>query len=120
MYKLNVSIFKDLRNFLDRVVLFPDAYVEAAGAFSRQRKLGLRRLVLFIVGLPKRSLHVELLSFFDQLSCLSDLCSKSAFSQARQKLSPLFFLIGTAAYLTVSIVELESRLNAGKVSYYVP
>lgn len=91
MTRWKLEIFSQLRNFLSSAQADPSPYVLKANSFSRTRVLTFERVVLLILGLLKRSLSVELWSFFDQIDSLEKLCSKSALCQARQKLASGFF-----------------------------
>jgi len=91
MNSCNVLILQDLQNFFTHAIQNPQPYVLVKGGFSRTRKINFERVVLFILSLVKRSLSVELRLFFTRIGELEDLCSKSAFCQARQKLSSQFF-----------------------------
>lgn len=91
MNSSNVAIFASLRNFLTAASANPAPYVSVEGAFSRARTLSFFRVVLFIIGLLKRSLSMELYHFFAELGSVEELCTKSAFCQARKKLNSHFF-----------------------------
>lgn len=87
----NLSIFKDLQDFFQSACKNPGPYVLVEGGFSRAHILSFERVSLMILSLLKRSLSLELLSFFGQIGALEDLCTKSAFCQARLKLSSHFY-----------------------------
>ncbi len=93
MLEANLAIIKELKSFIDLVVEAPDVlskFITTEGAFSRTRKLPFERVVFLISRLCKKTLSVELDSFFEQLSSPVS-CSVSAFSQQRMKLEPYFF-----------------------------
>ena len=48
-------------------------------------------MALALINMMKRSLAIELADFFDALGASDQVCTKSAFSQARQKLKAVFF-----------------------------
>ena len=64
-------------------------YFTSLKVFTRRRKLTFVRLCYFLVTQPRRSLSVELDSFFCQLN--ESVCTKSAFSKSRYKVKPAFF-----------------------------
>ena len=92
MVEANVRIINDLKVFLERVICDVEErarYSISGVDFSRKRCLPFSTLVLFILNLPKRSLSIELYSFFTYLGQIT--CTKSAFCQQRQKLKAVFF-----------------------------
>jgi hypothetical protein len=92
MVSANVKILQDLRCFLQLCSRQPqlrDHYSVEQKDFSRRRKLPFEKLATLIVNCLKRSLQVELREFFEMQGQLP--CSKAAFCQQRQKLSPHFF-----------------------------
>lgn len=89
----NLAIIMELRVFLDRICsdsVKRSNYVYRITDFSRNRILTFQRLVLFLLHTVKRSLNVELMYFFENLS-LCPACSKQAFSKQRRKLKASFF-----------------------------
>ncbi|MGJ7033757.1 hypothetical protein GGU45_004275, partial [Niabella hirudinis] len=94
MVGANVKIIEELRCFLKTVSENPDIrklVTEDEGDFSRQRKLTLDRVVGIIINMPKRSLSIEIQTFFDSLKKDLESATKGAFSLQRSKLKPLFF-----------------------------
>jgi hypothetical protein len=67
-----------------------ELYTFKPGDFSRQRVFSFKCVVAFLINLPKRSLSIEVREFFEGLSVKIN-CTKSAISQQRGKLKPLFF-----------------------------
>ena len=63
--------------------------VISGNVFTRNRCLPFQTLVLLILNLPKRSLNIEINSFFAHIQQKS--CSKAAFCRQRSKLKPYFF-----------------------------
>jgi hypothetical protein len=61
--------------------------------FSRNRKLPLTKIIGMLINLPKRSLNIELQSFFESLEQPGFCCTKGAFSLQRPKLKPIFFKV---------------------------
>ena len=61
--------------------------------FSRNRKLSLTNIVGMLINLPKRSLSIELQSYFENLGQQKCGLLKGAFSLQRTKLKPLFFKV---------------------------
>lgn len=93
MFEANIKIIAELKHFINYVVSTPDTlrrFCVCATDFTRSRKLPFDKLVIFIVRLCKKTLSVELESFFEQWKS-SAACSVSAFSQQRLKLEPAFF-----------------------------
>lgn len=68
-----------------------DKYKSRPADFTRNRKLPFQLLVLFMLRKLYKSLALEISEFFSQLDVSWCSLTKSAFTQARQKLSPLFF-----------------------------
>jgi hypothetical protein len=93
MFDVNVKIISEVKNFItmvagDRSIL--NNFCVSDRNFIRNRKLPFEKLVLFIAKLCKKTLSIELETFFEELGCPMD-CSVSAFSQQRLKLEPAFF-----------------------------
>jgi hypothetical protein len=96
MVEANVKILAALRLFVEDVSASSDLrelLCTDRGAFSRQRKLPLKRLASLLINLPKRSWSVELQDFFACIAGQEQPCSKAALSLQRSKLSPLFFQV---------------------------
>ena len=94
MVDANVKIIEDLRQFLDSVIMNPlvrKYFTSSPSDFIRTRKLPLQKIVGLLINLPKRSLSIELQSFFDSIGASDLSCTKGAFSLQRTKLNPLFF-----------------------------
>lgn len=92
MHASNVQVVADLKLFLHTLSSDPalrTSYVSSPGAFTRRRSLPFGTVALLVVNLLKRSLSVELSSFFGLLQ--RQACSKAAFCQQRAKLSARFF-----------------------------
>jgi len=88
----NLRIIIELKKFLTQIPSQAKLWrscVTSEKAFTRTRCLPLSTLVLMILNLPKRSLNIELHSFFTRIKKVK--CGKSAFSMQRSKLKPLFF-----------------------------
>ncbi len=95
MFEANLKIISELKDFINYVLNEPDALSKFSlidNAFTRSRKLPFDRLVLLITKLCKKSLSVEIDSFFADLN-ESNSCTVSAFCQQRQKLDYRFFSI---------------------------
>lgn len=94
-YKMNtpkVQIIKDLRNFLTESIANKVAYTTHDKAFTKPKKLTFMLTVLFLLNLPRKSLGIEIESFFKLLDMEDLTCTKSAISQARYKVKPLIFI----------------------------
>ena len=88
----NLRIISDLKKFLMEIHTHTDLWsrsVISDKAFTRKRNLPFSTLVLMILNLPKRSLSIELHSFFSHINRAG--CGKSAFSMQRSKLKAFFF-----------------------------
>ena len=92
MLPINVAIFSQMQKFLQDAPGQIDRFRTVETAFTRSRQLTFTRLVLLILGQLRKSLSIELFIFFRSLGDLAAICSKSAFSQARQKLDAQFFV----------------------------
>ncbi len=82
-----------MRKFLEEISDDPikrAKYIVKDKDFSRKRLLQFEMLVLLLINAIKRSLSIELMSFFEHI-CNSGPCSKQAFSKQRRKLKPEFF-----------------------------
>src|SRR6266446_3854298 len=93
MFVANLKIIEELKQFICLVMNHPEirAKFSATGTdFTRRRKLTFNRMVLLIAKLCKKTLSVELESFFEEIN-IKITCSVSAFTQQRMKLQPLFF-----------------------------
>lgn len=95
MFEANIKILSDLKDFISLVAADRDLlshFCVRDQDFTRKRKLPFAKLALLITRLCKKTLSVELESFFEQLGCHMP-CSVSAFSQHRLKLSPHLFQV---------------------------
>lgn len=93
--KIGVKIISELKNFISLVAGNPAALDEfrcSDRAFLRARKLPFDRLVLLIAKLCKKTLSMELETFFGELRA-GESCSVSAFTQQRMKLRASFFTL---------------------------
>ena len=96
MVDANVKIIEELKSFLDVVIEDPEIrelFTTNPTDFSRDRKLPLRKIIGILINLPKRSLSIELQSFFESLEQSDLCCTKGAFSLQRGKLRPIFFKV---------------------------
>lgn len=94
MVEANLRIICELKDFLNLVTRDPEfrkVAILSSSDFTRERKLGIERIIGFIANLPKRSLSVELQDFFESLGIEGQAATKGAFSQQRTKLRPHFF-----------------------------
>lgn len=81
-------------------------------AFTRKRSLPFITLVLMILNLPKRSLSIEINSFFSHIQ--QKQCSKSAFCQQRAKLKPFFFKLWNKVLVKSFYNHYNERLKRWK------
>lgn len=94
MIEANIKIIEELKSFIEFVRTEPkirQLFTNGEGAFSRDRKLPLPKVVTLISNFLKRSLSIELREFFDILEEPEKACTKSAFCLQRVKLKPDFF-----------------------------
>lgn len=83
-----------MKNFLEEIsmdALKREAYVLSSTSFTRKRLVCFKTLVFLLLHTIKKSLTIELMFFYEHFA-QSSACSKQAFSKARRKLSPLFFV----------------------------
>lgn len=83
MISTNVKIIEELRLFLGTVIHnreVRELFTTNPTDFSRDRKMPTSKVIGMLINLPKRSLSVELQSFFENLQEPSLGCTKSAFS----------------------------------------
>ena len=93
MAKSNVKIIIELKKFLEAIsedFSKREKYVVSFQDFSRKRLLSFQTMVLLLINAIKRSLNIELMSFFESFSG-NTICTKQAFSKQRRKLKSLFF-----------------------------
>jgi len=93
MFESNIKIISELKSFLSYIATNRDLlnyFCYSDRDFIRTRKLPFERLALLITKLCKKTLSIELETFFQELGT-SMSCSVSAFTQQRVKLNPLFF-----------------------------
>ena len=96
MVNTNVKIIEALKSFLNTVIEDPEIralFTTRPSDFSRNRKLPLTKIIGMLINLPKRSLSIELQSFFESLEQPGFCCTKGAFSLQRPKLKPIFFKV---------------------------
>jgi hypothetical protein len=96
MVNANVKIIEELKAYLNSILEEPEIrnlFTCAASDFSRNRKLPMDKLIGIIINLPKRSLSVEIQSFFNSLNQSESVCTKGAFCLQRIKLKPIFFKV---------------------------
>lgn len=60
--------------------------------FNRERKMGFKETILFMLNMVKKSLQVELNDFFENVLNQNYSVSKQAFSEARNKILPKAFI----------------------------
>ena len=96
MVTANVKIIEELKSFLNVViedVEIRKLFTTNSSDFTRDRKLPLKKIIGILINLPKRSLSIELRSFFESLKQPHLCCTKGAFSLQRTKLKPIFFRV---------------------------
>ena len=60
--------------------------------FSRDRKMGFKETVFFMLNMVKKSLQIELNNFFETVLNKDNSVTKQAYSEARQKIEPKVFI----------------------------
>lgn len=90
MRKSNREIIGSLKDMI-MVEQVEEKYKSRSSDFTRNRKLPFKLLVLFMLRKLFKSLTLELSAFFQEMETKSCSITKSAFTQARQKLSEVFF-----------------------------
>lgn len=96
MVNANIKIIEQLKLFLNMVTSNSEIrslFTKSPSDFSRERKLPLSKVVGMLINLPKRSLSIELRSFFESIGEVGSICTKGAFCLQRTKLNPLFFKV---------------------------
>lgn len=86
MLTTNLEIINEIRNFLSSMDDRKADYVLKKGAFSRATRLSFLRVIGLILKLPKRSMSIELIDFFEELESVDQICTGSAFTQARYQI----------------------------------
>ena len=95
MVETNLKIINELKLVLEEITTntaLRSYFTINPEAFIRDRKLTMKRLIGIIINLPKRSLSIEIKSFFDLIENDSP-ATKGAFSLQRSKLLPVFFQV---------------------------
>lgn len=93
MLQANVKIIAELKQFITIVSgdkKLVERFSVSAKDFIRTRKLPFEKLVLLIAKLCKKTLSIEIETFFEEMNSTIN-CSVSAFTQQRLKLEPAFF-----------------------------
>ena len=118
MFDANLRIISDLKEFItivvnDRKLLNYFSVTEKA--FSRSRKLPFDKLVVLITKLCKKTLNIELETFFEEIGSKSP-CSVSAFSQQRSKLKASFFYYWNLLLCRSFYIITKYLLKNGRIS----
>jgi hypothetical protein len=96
MVNTNVKIIEELKSFLNMVIEDTEIrklFSAKPKDFIRHRKLPIKKIIGMLINLPKRSLSIELQSFFESLDQSDFSCTKGAFSLQRTKLKPILFKV---------------------------
>jgi len=86
--KIGIKIISELKSFISQVAqneMLLDNFRKSTKDFTRNRKLPFERLVLLIVKLCKKTLSIELETFFKELG-VPNRCSVSAFTQQNRRI----------------------------------
>jgi hypothetical protein len=97
MKKTNIELIKKMIEYLNNKEE-QRKYIIGENSFTRNRKMPFEKMIVFMVNLIKKSLSIELLNFQKVMQKIVrsskkeiEYMTKSAFSQARKKISGLFF-----------------------------
>lgn len=88
---LKVTFFSWLRHQMSSLSSDFHQYLTHESAFSRAKRLSFDRCIAFMLNSPRRSLGVELVDFFSSVNSFKDLCTVSAWVQARKQILPQVF-----------------------------
>ena len=73
--------------------------------FSRERKMGFKDTLLFMLNMAKKSMQLELDNFFDKVLGKDFSVTKQAYHEARQKIKPeIFIAIAKVTIFGVSLL----------------
>jgi hypothetical protein len=72
--------------------IFKCTYRTSPKDFSRERKMGFKEIVLFMLNAAKKSLQIELNNFFENVLRKDTTIKKQAYSAAREKIKPEIFI----------------------------
>lgn len=97
MIKTNLEIVKKLKKYLYNIEE-RRKYIKGKNSFTRNRKMPFELMIVFMLNMIKKTLSVELLGFYKTLEKVTqkgkkvtELVTKSGFSQGRKKLCGEFF-----------------------------
>lgn len=110
MISPKVQIIRDLRAYLEEISLNKKKYTTKENAFTKPKKLTFTLTILFLLNIPKRSLGIEIDSFFEILGKEELTCTKSAISQARYKLNELVF-----KDMNIKLQQSYYKHNSGRI-----
>lgn len=106
----NIQILNTLKQYIEKVKE-EKLFMKNKNHFTvDDSKLNFNRLVSLILNLPKKSLSIELVEFFNSIGKTELTCTKSAFTQQRSKLDYNFF-----ASLSSKLVEEYYAQNKKRV-----
>lgn len=110
MNDTNIMILNTLKEYIQKVKE-EKLFMSNKNHFTvHDSKLNFERLVSLILNLPKKSLSIELVEFFNSIGKGELTCTKSAFTQQRSKLNYNFF-----ASLSSKLVEIYYEQNKNKI-----
>lgn len=108
MTSLKVHLSTWLSTEIDSISQSRAKFCTTAESFSRAKTLTFERCVVFLLNSPRRSLGVEMVEFFEGLQALDELCSVSAWVQARQQIRAVVFV-----YLNMRLCEAYEQWEGG-------
>jgi hypothetical protein len=82
----------DITNQLINDIIFMCETRTKSTYFTRAGKMGFKSIILFILNFIKKSIQIELDSFFKNIKGEESSITKQGYSEARQKISPIAFV----------------------------
>jgi len=107
-----VKIFEELKERIKDEKGNREKYVNDIVSFTRQRKLTIEILVMFLLYMPKKTMTVELEKYFEILGMAS--CTKGSYSQRRKLLSHKIFIDMNEKYCNSIYEKLDCKRWKGK------
>lgn len=110
MTSTNIKIIGELKTFIS-TIKEEKYFFSSEKDFSKDRKLPFERTVYLLINMLKKSLSIELNEFFETIDQPDKCCSKSAFSQQRQKLDYQFFSWWNAILVSSFYYHYKSKIK---------
>lgn len=109
-----IEAINEVKQFLVDAKDNPEKYFERVQDFTRNRKLNFQDIALSLVNLPKYTLSAEIENLLERLGRFEEDYSKSAYSQSREKLKPIFFQDWSAKLVEVFFKHPEAIVHRWK------